>query len=272
MEYLIGDFSKISRLSVKTLRYYHEINLIVPARIDRHSGYRYYNDKNLEQVIALQKLKILGFSIQDIVKIFNDSVSDADLIEPMMEKLKETREAISFYQNMESRLQAFLTMQGTDYKLERSHPVELEVEEFMVASHRFTGHYSQINPHLQMLYQAAAGNLSGARPFALYYDDQSMEAGADIEVCLPIIRRIKDGRTNCRLIQGGKAISVIHWGPYETISLAYQQMLDYIISLGIQTQLPVREVYLKGAGDIFIGNPQDYITEIQFLIQNASRI
>lgn len=72
------------------------------------------------------------------------------------------------------------------------------------------------------------------------------------------------------ILQGGevrgKSISVLHWGPYETISLAYQQVLHYITKHSIQTLLPVREVYLKGVGDFFRGNPQDYITEIQFLI------
>lgn len=266
MEYLISDFSKISRLSVKTLRYYHEINLIVPARIDQHSGYRYYNDKNLEQVIVLQKLRTLGFSIQDIIKIFGDSVSDTDLIEPMVKKLNEIREVISSYQHMETQVQAFLAMQSTDYNFERCQPGKIEVPGVLVASRRFTGHYSQINQHLQELYQTAADRISGARPFALYYDDQSMEAGADIEVCLPIFQNVDNGRTNSRFIPGGSAISGLHWGPYETISLAYQQVLNYILNHGIQTRLPVREVYLKGAGDIFKGNPQDYITEIQFLI------
>ncbi|MEN8905119.1 MAG: MerR family DNA-binding transcriptional regulator, partial [Clostridiales bacterium] len=45
MKYQIGDFSKISRLSIKTLRYYHEIGLLCPVIVDKNTGYRYYNEK-----------------------------------------------------------------------------------------------------------------------------------------------------------------------------------------------------------------------------------
>jgi len=39
----IGDFSRISQVSVKTLRYYDEIGLLKPAHVDRFTGYRYYS-------------------------------------------------------------------------------------------------------------------------------------------------------------------------------------------------------------------------------------
>ncbi len=43
MEYRIGDFAIITRLTVKTLRYYHEEELLKPSRIALDTGYRYYN-------------------------------------------------------------------------------------------------------------------------------------------------------------------------------------------------------------------------------------
>lgn len=45
MEYRIGDFAVITRLTVKTLRYYHEEGLIEPSRIAFDTGYRYYDGK-----------------------------------------------------------------------------------------------------------------------------------------------------------------------------------------------------------------------------------
>ena len=66
MEYQIGDFAVISRLGIKTLRYYHEIGLLLPTRIDPFSGYRYYDESCLARVCTIQQLKALQFSLAEI--------------------------------------------------------------------------------------------------------------------------------------------------------------------------------------------------------------
>ena len=38
----IGDFSLMTHLSIKTLRYYHQVGLLEPAEVDEHTGYRSY--------------------------------------------------------------------------------------------------------------------------------------------------------------------------------------------------------------------------------------
>ena len=43
----IGDFSRLSRVSVRMLRYYDEMNLIKPVRVDKFTGYRYYSEDQL---------------------------------------------------------------------------------------------------------------------------------------------------------------------------------------------------------------------------------
>ena len=49
----IGDFSKFSRVSVKALRYYDEIGLLKPVKVDQLTGYRYYS---VEQIPRLQRI------------------------------------------------------------------------------------------------------------------------------------------------------------------------------------------------------------------------
>ena len=44
----IGEFSKITGLTVKTLRFYHEQSLLAQAQIDNQTGYRYYDDRQIE--------------------------------------------------------------------------------------------------------------------------------------------------------------------------------------------------------------------------------
>lgn len=63
MRYQIGDFSLISRLSIKTLRYYHECGLLEPSFVDSESGYRFYDQNCLERVRIINELKELGFSL-----------------------------------------------------------------------------------------------------------------------------------------------------------------------------------------------------------------
>lgn len=59
----IGEFSKLSGTTVKTLRYYDEINLLKPTKVDEISGYRYYEASMLENMILIQKFKSYEFSL-----------------------------------------------------------------------------------------------------------------------------------------------------------------------------------------------------------------
>jgi DNA-binding transcriptional MerR regulator len=62
----IGDFSRLSQVSIKTLRYYDEVGLLKPAQIDQSSGYRYYSVAQLGQVHRILALRDLGFSLDQI--------------------------------------------------------------------------------------------------------------------------------------------------------------------------------------------------------------
>jgi effector-binding domain-containing protein len=109
-------------------------------------------------------------------------------------------------------------------------------------------------------------NISG-NAFNLYYDSEFKEEDADIETCLPV-RKGKDvDGISIRELPGGHCVSLIHKGPYETLGRSYEKIMAYIKEKGYQPKLPSREVYLKGPGMIFRGNPENYLTEIQILIE-----
>ena len=65
----IGEFSKLSRISVRMLRHYDEIGLLKPAEIDRFTDYRYYREDQLPTAGRIAALKDMGFSLADIAKI-----------------------------------------------------------------------------------------------------------------------------------------------------------------------------------------------------------
>lgn len=71
MLYKIGEFAKLTNLSVKTLRYYNEIGLLLPEEVDIYSGYRYYGDRNLEEIRIIKQLKEAGFTLEEIINKWN---------------------------------------------------------------------------------------------------------------------------------------------------------------------------------------------------------
>ena len=64
--YKIGEFSNMTGVSVKTLRYYDQINLLKPSKIDKYSNYRYYTDSEIFIFKKIEYLKKLGFSLEEI--------------------------------------------------------------------------------------------------------------------------------------------------------------------------------------------------------------
>ena len=67
----IGDFSKLSRVSIRMLRHYDEIGLLRPARIDRFTGYRYYTTGQLPRMNQIQSLRQMGFSLTEIIALLD---------------------------------------------------------------------------------------------------------------------------------------------------------------------------------------------------------
>ena len=70
-----------------------------------------------------------------------------------------------------------------------------------------------------------------------------------------------------RELPGGSCVSLLHKGPYEELGPAYARIFTYLREHGYEAALPTREVYIKGPGMIFKGNPKKYLTEIQIMIE-----
>jgi DNA-binding transcriptional MerR regulator len=69
--YRIGLFSKINKVTIKTLRYYDEVGLLKPAHVDMENGYRYYTSEQLPELHKLISLRQMGFSIDEISAILS---------------------------------------------------------------------------------------------------------------------------------------------------------------------------------------------------------
>ena len=62
----IGEFANIFNISIKTVRFYEEKELFKPYYVDKYSGYRYYDQKNIDEMSRILYLKDLGFSLEEI--------------------------------------------------------------------------------------------------------------------------------------------------------------------------------------------------------------
>src|SRR5262245_57914381 len=65
----IGDFSRLSQVSVKALRFYDEVGLLKPTFVDRATGYRYYSANLLLRLNRILVFKELGFSLDEIAML-----------------------------------------------------------------------------------------------------------------------------------------------------------------------------------------------------------
>ncbi|MDR0841571.1 MAG: MerR family transcriptional regulator [Christensenellaceae bacterium] len=64
--YRIGMFSKLGKVTIKTLRHYDEVGLLPPAQVDAETGYRYYTTEQLFKLHKIVALRQMGFSLAEI--------------------------------------------------------------------------------------------------------------------------------------------------------------------------------------------------------------
>ena len=72
----IGEFANLFNISIKTVRFYEEKELFKPFYIDKYSGYRYYDENNINEMTKILYLKELGFSLDEIKKYDEQLITD----------------------------------------------------------------------------------------------------------------------------------------------------------------------------------------------------
>ncbi len=268
--FTIGEFSKITGLTVKTLRFYHERGLLVPAQVDQSSGYRYYDDRNVECARVVVALRSLDFSLDDIAEILADCRDDDDVLVFLEQQKLAIGERLG---RLTGALQQIdrLIQQERDTRQEEAMPAPpFEIQErtlppLLVAGVRMKGRYSDCGQGFAALGRRLGRHIAG-KPLCLYYDGEYREDDADFEPCMPIRREVAIDGVEVRQLPGGRCLSLVHRGPYEELGRSYARVLRYAKEHSYEVRLPTREVYLKGPGMIFRGNPKKYLTEIQLVV------
>lgn len=143
---------------------------------------------------------------------------------------------------------------------------EKEVDEQMVLTIRWRGRYEEVGKAFSKLYKTVGRHSSGA-PYNLYYDGEHKEEDADIETCVPVTKEFRAEGCEFKIMPAWTCLSLIHKGPYEDLGRSYQKIFDHIKDLNKEVVLPFREIYIKGPGMMFKGNPEKYVTEIQVRVK-----
>ena len=110
MKFKIGEFSKLCQVTVKTLRHYEEIGLMIPVEVDEWTGYRYYDISQLRCMSRIVYLKQLGFSLEEISELFADGKEfpDAELLKVKIERCKNEIEHLIWRQTELAKLENLL--------------------------------------------------------------------------------------------------------------------------------------------------------------------
>jgi effector-binding domain-containing protein len=102
----------------------------------------------------------------------------------------------------------------------------------------------------------------------LYYDSEYREEDANFEPCFPIRKAVEAEGISVRELPGCQCLSLVHQGRYDQLGRSYAKILKHADEQKTKISLPTREVYVKGPGIIFKGNPKNYLTEILLPIQS----
>src|SRR5262249_33068221 len=90
----IGEFAQIARVSGRQLRFYDQLGLLQPARIDAQTGYRYYSIRQLPRLNCILALKELGLSLEQIGPLLEKEISPAELRAMLTMKRAQLEESL----------------------------------------------------------------------------------------------------------------------------------------------------------------------------------
>ena len=266
----IGTFSRISQVTVKTLRYYDELGLLKPAQIDPFTGYRFYTIEQLPRLNRILALKELGFSLEQITQILIQGLTSDELRGILRIKQAEIQVRLQSDQDMLTRIEARLKQIEQENQMSTYDCVIKKLEPLTVASVRGI---IPTYPEQGDLWNTLGSTLAAMKVqptgpcFTIYHSD---EPEIDAEVCEPLSAPIKVAGPlhSYELPAVESAACTIHHGPFVTISEAYGALLKWIEDNGYQICGPCREVYLRPSNNGSQTDPNT-LTEIQFPVRKA---
>lgn len=241
----IGEFSRITHLSVKTLRRYHESGLLEPATVDDHSGYRYYATDQVATAQIISRFRSMQMPEREVRAIVTTPDPDArarlitEHLTRLERQLDDTRSAVT-------ALRRLLDPTPPTIEVQRVLTEECSVAAIseMVDASEVLGWYSTAMAEID------AAEVQPNGPAGGLYDNELFTEGRGVmTVYVPTGTAPSTNRIRPMTLQPTELAVTVHQGPHDDIDVTYGALGVYVETNGLAIAGPVREVYVVGPRD-----------------------
>lgn len=264
--YKIGEFSRLGRVTVRTLRHYEQIGLLEPEVVDRWTGYRYYSAGQLQKLLTIVQLRDLGFTLSEIAELYAGGTHYPD-ITSIEGKIRDCEHELARLRTRRDRLQSLLNAQKKKSKMEKFYVDTLP--SVIVACSRFTiGTYDDLGPHLVSVVAPEMARLGCQCPepgYCFTVETAAEYRPRDIEV--EYCEQVLSAGTDSPIVQFKtlpevpQAICMKVYGPYDRLYQSYVELFAYIAREGYILDGHPRAVYVDGIWNE--EDPAKWLTIIQ---------
>lgn len=270
IKFKIGEFSKLNFVTVKTLRHYEQIGLLIPNHVDEWTRYRYYDVSQMQKMSRILYLKELGFSLEEIREIFDDHAG-----QPPLELIRAKTEACRTEIRRLKRRMTCLGELGNRLKKQRKmeHVTIKSLPAIIVASHRrvITGYDELFDlcPNVIGPEMARLG-CTCPEPGYCYTIDHNREyrgGTIDLEYCEQVAEKGQDSE----LIHFKEVPAVPtaacanHYGGYDALPEALAKLYAYIEENGYRPAGSPRFCQIDGIWNK--DSEEEWLTEIQVPVE-----
>lgn len=267
----IGDFSKLSRISIRMLRHYDEIGLLIPESTDEWTGYRYYSEGQLPAVNRITALKEMGFSlatIGEIVKNYDNPKALSQYLEVKMTELQEAAEETARRLRL---LETAIDGLGKDSTAMKYNVTLKELPKRNVASVRMIIPSYDREGMLWEILMRETGPLKiqDADPcytLAVFHDGEYKESDVDVEVQKSVEGTYSDTEhVVFKTVDPIQMASAIYKGSYEQINEVNEAVANWVKDNGYQFNGMSFSIYHVSPHET--QNPDELVTEVCYPVK-----
>ncbi|RED51771.1 MerR family transcriptional regulator [Cohnella lupini] len=268
----ISEFSKISQVSVKTLRYYDQLNILKPDHTDKYTGYRYYTADQMFQLNRILAYKELGFSLDQIRQMIGEQIPLEQIRGMFRLKQNEIQSSLDKEQARLTQIKERLYFIENEGENPHSHDVILkEVEPQLVLSYRRKSSLRQIPGLFQQLDAQLGNSVHSSSPqIVLWHGCDGNENDIDLEVARPLALEIRSHPpfTVKRLPEVPMMATLIHICRTTSPCTASTELALWIERNGyrIKEDEPRREFCLPHEKS---SDPESHVAEVQIAVVKA---
>ena len=250
----IGAFASAAQLSLKALRLYAQLGILLPSYVDPDSGYRYYHAQQLHRARLIRMLRQIDMPLATIRRVLAASPSEAEQL--VLEHCAALEARATQARRAVHDLMAFIRQEAPTMTLEVTvrtvAPQPIVSITRRVKVEQLDTHIRDSLKALYALVETQGGSPAGA-PLGIFHGPINHEDDGPIEVCLPIHGTIAaEGEAVPRELAGGKVASVMMTGDqceFPAILKAYDLAHDWIRKHGYEPTESPREIWHSDPGE-----------------------